>query len=167
MEHERLIAAATRLQEVCLAHGITLAVAESLTAGLIGATLAEVPGASRYFVGGVIGYSETVKQMLLRVPQTVLAVQGVVSQECVEAMAHGAQAACGSRAAVAVSGEAGPNASTGASVGTVWIACCVDDHMTSRCEHLEGDRERIRRGTVAVAITLLTETILSHLSGTL
>ena len=167
MEHGRSLDSAVRLQEVCLERTISVAVAESLTAGLIGATLASVSGASAYFRGGIICYSAALKQSLLQVPAEVIERDGVVSQSCVEAMARGAQRVCDARAAIAVSGEAGPLASSAEPVGTVWIACAFDEQVVSRCEHFAGDRASIRVQTVDVAISLLTDTILSHPSGTL
>ena len=164
MGSARLINAAQTLQTICIEHDISVAVGESLTAGLIGATLAEVPGASQYFQGGVISYSVAIKEMLLDVDPQIIAECGVVSRECAEAMARGAQLRCGARAAVAVTGEAGPFAfEKSVAVGTVWICARFDDACVSEMVTLGGSRNEIREKTTADAISLLSNTILTHL----
>ena len=92
--------------------GLTLAVAESCTGGLLGARLTERPGSSDYFVGGVISYANEVKMGLLDVPAGMLAQYGAVSEQVAGAMAEGARAATGSDYALAVSGVAGPDGGT-------------------------------------------------------
>ena len=162
MEPKRLIESTQRLQALCVEHGVTVSVAESLTAGLIGATLGSVAGSSAYFEGGVIAYSPQVKQWLLGVSGEVIERFGVVSCECATAMATGVRNACGSRAGVAVTGEAGPQAGDeGVEVGTVWIAVSLDDSTVAHEFFFNGDRNAIRNQTVVEAITFLTETILN------
>ena len=141
---------------------MTVSVAESLTAGLIASTIGRVAGASGYFVGGVVSYSERIKETLLGVDAETIARDGVVSQACAEQMATGVRTACGTRASVAVTGEAGPRASSAVAVGMVWVACSVDDLLVSQSFHFDGDRDSIREQTATVALALLIKTILSH-----
>jgi PncC family amidohydrolase len=163
MESKRLIESARDLQAACIKRGLTVAVAESITAGLIGSTLASVPGSSAYFLGGVISYDTSLKERILGVPFQIIRVDGVVSQACAEAMAQGAQKLCGSRVSLAVTGEAGPLSSDpSVEPGTVWVAFCIDDLLFSEKLQLTGNRNEIRTETTDVAISLLLETILSQ-----
>ena len=156
MESHALLACAAQLQECCIEQSITLSVAESLTGGLIGSTLASIPGASRYFKGGVIAYDASIKREVLRVPHEVIADYGVVSCQCAEAMAHGVQQLCSTHAAIAVTGEAGPQSSSfDIAVGTVWVACRRGDVVQSRLLRIEGERTHIRRSAVLEAISSL------------
>jgi PncC family amidohydrolase len=125
--------------------------------------LTSIPGASEYFLGGVIAYDAAIKERVLGVPAEIIQSDGVVSQACAEAMALGVQELCGARVSLAVTGEAGPTpADPDVEVGTVWVAFCIDDLRVSRMLKLKGDRNEIRSQTAAVAVTLLTESILSH-----
>lgn len=101
----------------------TLASAESCTGGTIASKLTALPGASNYFLGSVVAYSNDVKNKVLGVSQTILDTQGAVSEECVRAMAEGVREKLGSDYGVATSGIAGPTGGTPEKpVGTVWIA---------------------------------------------
>jgi nicotinamide-nucleotide amidase len=104
-----------------LEKGLSLSTAESCTGGAISARLASVSGASQYFLGGCVVYSNEMKKKLLEVPEKTLEAYGAVSQETVEAMLEGSLQATGSDYALAISGIAGP---TGGSpekpVGTIW-----------------------------------------------
>lgn len=100
----------------------TLAVAESCTGGLLGALITDVPGASRYFAGGVISYANEVKRDLLGVPQALLDAHGAVSEPVARAMAEGARRRLGVTWALAVTGIAGPGGGTpGKPVGLVYV----------------------------------------------
>ena len=102
----RLVVAAAK------ARGSTVATAESLTAGMIAATLAEVPGASAALAGGVISYSSAVKANVLGVEAKLLAERGSVDGEVARQMAQGARRVCGSDLAVSATGVAGPTPTT-------------------------------------------------------
>jgi PncC family amidohydrolase len=136
--------------------GATLAVAESCTGGLLGATITAVPGASDVFVGGLIAYSDDVKASQLGVPQALLRRQGAVSRECALAMAKTARKRFASTVAVSITGIAGPGgARPGKPVGTVWIAA-TGGTSVERVERFrfEGTRQQVRRQAVREALRL-------------
>ncbi len=104
-----LESAAARLGEDLLAGEWTLATAESSTAGLIGHAITMIPGASRYYLGGVIAYSNLAKVVELGVPEELIGTRGAVSAEVARAMAEGAQRRFDADLGVAVTGIAGPD----------------------------------------------------------
>ncbi|OHU19285.1 competence/damage-inducible protein A [Mycobacteroides franklinii] len=140
-----------------LLHGRRLAVAESCTAGLLGARLADVPGSSAYFLGGVISYANDVKIGQLRVDPQLLADHGAVSPQVAEAMADGALAALGADIAVSTTGVAGPGGgSADKPVGTVCL--CVKTATGERADLrvvIPGNRNQIRERATTVALHLL------------
>ena len=123
----------------------TLSVAESCSAGLLGGRIASVAGSSDYFVGGFMVYSDRMKTDLLGVDPKLLSRYTAVSEECAKAMAVGARTRTGSTFAASVTGEAGPESSTGAPVGTVIIGIAgPDGEPQARRYLLFGDRNGIR-----------------------
>ncbi len=145
MSLARLDSVAQNLSETLLKSGLTISTAESCTGGLIGSVLTEISGSSRWYVGGVIAYSNDIKKNILGVPQKILDDHGAVSCECVEAMAIGAAKVCGSRLSVAISGIAGPDGGTaGKPVGLVWTAICLDEIVESFKDVFDGDRQTVR-----------------------
>ncbi len=101
----------------------SLAVAESCTGGLLMSTLTEIPGASEVFLGGVVAYANAVKESVLHVSSTTLALNGAVSSECVLGMCDGLFQITNADVAIAVSGIFGPLGGTQEKpVGTVWMA---------------------------------------------
>ncbi|MBS0584432.1 MAG: CinA family protein [Proteobacteria bacterium] len=132
----------------------TLATAESCTGGWIAKTLTDVAGSSAWFECGVVTYSYEAKESLLGVRTETLAQHGAVSRECVVEMVAGALARFGATVAVAVTGVAGPAGGTADKpVGTVWIGWKRrggDAH--AELFHFDGDREAVRRQTVAAAL---------------
>ena len=133
--------------------GITLATAESLTAGLIVAAIADIPGASRVLKGGVASYALSVKQ-------DVLGVQGigednVVSADCARQMAAGAQRLLRAKLALSATGLAGPGGgSEQIPVGTVFIGCAYDNMVRAEEYHFTGDRQVVRQKTVRQALII-------------
>jgi nicotinamide-nucleotide amidase len=134
-----------------------LVTAESCSGGWIGKTLTDIPGSSAFYLGGVVSYSNTLKQSLLGVLPSTLAQHGAVSEAAVHEMAIGALETLGGQVAIAVTGIAGPDgAQPGKPVGTVWFgwAWRQGDEIESRValETFSGDREAVRRQTVAKAL---------------
>ena len=135
--------------------GHTLAVAESLTGGLVAAALTDVPGASAAFRGGVIAYATELKASLLGVNSLMLARHGAVYPPVAAAMAEGVRTRLGATYGVATTGVAGPDPSDGQPVGTAHIAVSAADDTVVRTIALTGNRHEIRRLTVEHALGLL------------
>ena len=141
------------VQRLMLDRGLTLAVAESCTAGLIGGCLTEQSGSSGFFRGGILAYSDRVKTEQLGVPADLLADTGAVSQETVTSMAVGCRKRIGTDYAVAVSGVSGPEGgSPDKPVGTTWLAVATPAAVFARKYRFPADRERNRLLTVAAAV---------------
>jgi nicotinamide-nucleotide amidase len=136
--------------------GLTLAVAESCTGGLIGHRLTDVPGASDYFLGGVVSYSNEAKHDLLRVPPEVLARHGAVSPETARDMARGVRRVFNAAVGLATTGIAGP---TGGSVekpvGTVYIGLATDAGEEVWHYQFHGNRTEIKILTAETALDRL------------
>ncbi len=146
-----------RLGRLLETAGATLATAESCTGGRIGDRITARPGSSRYYVGGVVAYSNPLKESLLGVPAGVLAADGAVSAACAGAMARGAAQRLGADVGLATTGIAGPDGGTDEKpVGLVHIA--VYDRRTETVEAVErrfgGDRQMIKERTVLEALEL-------------
>ncbi|MDE2291433.1 MAG: CinA family nicotinamide mononucleotide deamidase-related protein, partial [Elusimicrobia bacterium] len=136
--------------------GWRLAVAESCTGGLIAGQLTTVPGSSDWFLGGAVAYSNALKTSLLGVETDLLARHGAVSEETARAMALGACSRLGAEAGLAVTGVAGPGGGTKAKpVGLVYLAAAVPGRVEVVRRLFPGNREQVRRRTVAHALGLL------------
>jgi nicotinamide-nucleotide amidase len=133
------------------ARGWTLGVAESLTGGLIGARIANVPGASRTFRGSIASYATEVKRSVLGVTA-----ERVVSEESAQQMAEGAQRVLGADVGIAATGVAGPDEQDGQPVGTVWFALALPGlPVEAVSTRLPGDRERIRQFSTISLLNIL------------
>jgi nicotinamide-nucleotide amidase len=137
------------------ARGHTVAVAESLTGGLVAAALTDIPGASASFRGGVVTYATELKAALLGVDRHMLARHGAVYAPVAAAMAAGVRERLGATYGVATTGVAGPEPADGQPVGTAHIAVSAADDTVVRTVALSGDRHDIRRLTVEHALGLL------------
>jgi nicotinamide-nucleotide amidase len=136
--------------------GLTLAVAESCTGGLIGHRLTNVPGSSDYFLGGVVSYSNAAKHDLLRVPAETLAQRGAVSPETARDMAQGVRATFNAAVGLAVTGIAGPSGGSAAKpVGTVYIGLATPDSEDVWHYQFFGDRSQIKTLTAETALDRL------------
>jgi len=154
----RLAELAAALGRALQARNLRVATAESCTAGWIAKALTDIAGSSQWFEGGLVAYSNAAKSSLLGVPAGLIAVHGAVSEPVVRAMAEGARARLGVALAVAVSGVAGPDGGTpDKPVGTVWFAWANGRETTAVREQLDGDREAVRRQSVALALNRLIE----------
>lgn len=151
---------ASALVAALRAQGAAVAVAESLTGGLVTATLTAVPGASAVVRGGVVAYAADVKVGVLAVPERTLERFGAVSAECAVDMAVGVARLLGATYAVATTGVAGPEAVAGHPVGEVFVAVSGPGRTRVEPLRLTGSREAIRSATVAVAVDLLTREVL-------
>jgi nicotinamide-nucleotide amidase len=127
-----------------VAAGETVAVAESLTGGLLGAALTELPGSSAAFRGGLLVYATDTKAALAGVPAEVLAADGAVSSATAEALARGARERLGATWGVGVTGVAGPDEQEGQPVGTVHVAVAGPTGVRSLTRRFPGDRQRVR-----------------------
>lgn len=148
-----LDALARRTGEYMLARRHMLVTAESCTGGWIAQAITGVAGSSGWFECGVVAYSYEAKQALLGVHPKTLETHGAVSRECVEEMVSGALANLGGSVAVAVTGIAGPGGgSEDKPVGTVWIGWKQrGGYAMAEAFHFDGDRDAVRRQTVAKA----------------
>ncbi|MBL3666907.1 CinA family protein [Streptomyces sp. M2CJ-2] len=143
--------------------GGTLAVAESLTGGLVAAEITSVPGASKVFRGSVTAYATDLKHELLGVDATLLAQRGAVDPQVAAEMAAGVRKALGADWGIATTGVAGPDPQDGQPVGTVYVAVSgpsVTDSVFAgggKVEHLRlnGDRAEIRMESVRSVLALL------------
>ncbi len=150
----------TLLAQLLLPRGWWLAVAESCTGGLVGHLVTNVPGASRYFRGGVIAYHNGVKEALLGVPAEVLARHGAVSEATVRAMAQGVARLLHAQVGLAISGIAGPTGGTPEKpVGTVWMGLALPDRVLARRFHFQGDRVAIKTAAARHALLWLVQTL--------
>jgi len=151
-----LAAAAARLAAGLLAAEWTLCSAESSTAGLIGHAITMVPGASRYYLGGVIAYSNLAKEFELGVPDELIATHGAVSEEVAAAMAEGGRSRFDTDLAVAVTGIAGPDGAGPAKPrGLHFVAACRRGHPPTVERHVfSHDREGNKAAAALAALDL-------------
>jgi nicotinamide-nucleotide amidase len=144
--------------EACRAQGLSLAVAESCTGGLVAARLTSVAGASEVFRGGLVAYENDVKLAQLAVPEDTLAAHGAVSAETAAAMAAGVRESLSADVTLATTGIAGPGGGTPEKpVGLVFLHAAGPRGELARMLHLPGDREAVRRRATAAALHLLRE----------
>ena len=140
--------------------GRTLVTAESCTGGGIGAALTAVPGSSAVYKGGIISYTNEVKESLLGVSREVLENVGAVSAPVAEAMAIGARERLCADIAVSVTGLAGPGGDDyGNPVGTVYIGYACASKTFSEIFHFSGDREAVQASAIRAALELVLQQI--------
>ena len=153
-----LTAAARRLQEVCLQKGLTLALAESCTGGLVAHVITEISGSSAYLQGGIVAYSNAVKERELGVPADVLHAHGAVSAQTARAMAEGVRRRLGVDLAASVTGIAGPDGGSDSKpVGLTYIAV-ADDRGADVRRYVWGfERSGNKRASAGAALALLLE----------
>jgi len=155
---EQLVGLAERLQATCLARGLTVAVAESCTGGLVADAITDVPGSSGYFLGGIVSYSNDAKVATLGVPAEVLASHGAVSAQVGRAMAEGARERFVADLAAAVTGVAGPDGGTEAKpVGLTYVAVADGSGADVRRFAWSGDRAANKEASAAAVLELLIE----------
>jgi nicotinamide-nucleotide amidase len=142
-------------------HGATLSVAESCTGGMAGERITSVAGSSDYFMGGFVTYTDRMKADLLGVDPDLIARYTAVSKEVARAMADGARLRTGSTFALSITGEAGPESSSGAPVGTIFVGFAGPDGPPEALRFaMPGDRPRIRGFATQAALDLLRRRLL-------
>ena len=146
---------ATEILRLLTATGRTVAVAESLTGGLVAAALTDVPGSSSAFRGGVVAYATEVKAQLLGVNGRMLAEHGPVYAPVAAALAAGVRTRLKATVGVATTGVAGPDPADGYPPGTVHIAVSLADDTVVRTMALPGNRDEVRRLAVERLLGLL------------
>jgi len=148
---------ALQLKKNCM----SLACAESCTGGMAAASLTAEPGASEYFLGSVVAYSNNAKIRLLGVPQPIIDNHGAVSKETAMAMTKAARQSFGSDCAFSITGIAGPGGgSPDKPVGTVWFGFSVGEEHYSAMHTFKGSRSRIRRDAAQWALDYLLKLLL-------
>ena len=150
-------ASARTVHELLLASGATIAVAESLTGGLLGAELTSVAGSSATFLGGITAYATEAKTSLLGVSPDLLAMHGTVHPDVAAAMAHGVRARFGSTYGVGLTGVAGPDPQEGKPPGTVFVALVGAGPERMLSLDLTGVRRTVRREAVRAALDLIVQ----------
>ena len=175
------------LLQRCAHRGLTLATAESLTAGSLTARIADVPGASAVLLGGVVAYCNEVKESLLGVDPELLESKGAVDSGVAASMARGAATRIGAELGISTTGVAGPEPHQGKDVGTVYLGLAIRSEQVERlglslpegCEgtdmegwlsgslllDLDGDRSAIRNATVEEALRLMEGCLLTESPG--
>ncbi|WP_314176238.1 CinA family protein [Streptomyces winkii] len=142
--------------ELLVERGETVAVAESLTGGMVAAEITAAPGSSRAFRGSVTAYATDLKRDLLGVDAALLEERGAVDDEVARRMAEGVRAALSASWGLSTTGVAGPEPQDGRDVGTVFVAVAGPDGATvSRGPKFEGDRAEIRERSVKAVLGLL------------
>ncbi len=150
---------AQRIVAMLTARDQSVAVAESLTGGLVAAALTSIPGASVVVRGGIIAYATELKTALLGVPADLLASRGPVDPEVAAAMAAGVRARLGASYGMSTTGVAGPGPAEGKPAGTVFVAVDGPSGPVGKGLQLAGDRGQIRIETVRSVLSLLVSAL--------
>lgn len=158
---------AVRVVSELTRRGMTIAVAESLTGGLVVAELVSVPGASAVVRGGVVAYATELKSTLLGVDAELLVEKGPIDPEVARQMADGVRRRLGHDGApadigLATTGVAGPEQQDGHPVGEVWLGLAIGDRVQAHGLTLGGDRAAIRAATVSESLMYLLEHLLDR-----
>ncbi|WP_329552625.1 CinA family protein [Streptomyces sp. NBC_00696] len=164
---------ATEVVRLLTVSGATLAVAESLTGGLVAAEITSVPGASKAFRGSVTAYATELKHQLLGVDAALLSERGAVDAQVAAQMAAGVRKALGADWGIATTGVAGPDPQDGQPVGTVFVAVDGPFEPDSGAAgggkvaalRLNGGRAEIRMESVRSVLALLLERLVSEQTG--
>lgn len=147
--------------EMLLACGYTICTAESCTGGLILHLLTNIAGSSTYVLGGVVAYSNQVKQSLLKVKQGTLIAHGAVSEQTASEMVIGARDLLRADVAISVTGIAGPDGGTASKpVGLTYIGLAAPGDIFIVRRHIwDGDREAIKKASAEAALRLVLDTL--------
>jgi nicotinamide-nucleotide amidase len=148
-----------RLVEGLLAQAATLATAESLTGGLVGAALTDVPGISAVYRGGLVVYATDLKASLAGVPDELLDRVGPVHPDTAAALASGVRERLRATYGLATTGVAGPDPQDGHPAGEVYVAAAGPGTVRVRALRLAGDRAAVRAGSVAAVLALAADLV--------
>ena len=161
---DKLTELSQQLAKLLLQQQKQLAVAESCTGGWLAKCLTDIAGSSQWFERGFVTYSNAAKQEMIGVRAKTLLRDGAVSEAVVQEMALGALAHSHADISVAISGIAGPGGAVpGKAVGTVCFSWATKDHSHHQdTRHFEGDREAVRRQSVACALEGLLDVLSKH-----
>ena len=162
---EQSHASAHRLVHLLADAELTAATCESLTGGLVGATITSVPGASAIFRGGLITYASDLKTALAGVDADWIDGHGVINAMTARQMATGCAQACQADLGLACTGVAGPDRQDGQRPGTVHIAVAHDAQVFTRQLSLSGEREAVRLGTVSALLEFTCHVIREKIKG--
>jgi 1,2-diacylglycerol 3-beta-galactosyltransferase len=155
---KKLLELSSQVGKRLKSHGLTLATAESCTGGQLGHILTCVSGSSEYFMGGVIAYSNTIKETVLDVKVETLKKYGAVSSQTAKEMANGIRRRFKTDIGIATTGIAGPTGGTPEKpVGLVWIGISTREETIAIESHFEGDRSQVKSTSVHQCLTLLLE----------
>jgi PncC family amidohydrolase len=155
---EELRTLAERLQGLCLGRGLTVALAESCTGGLVAATLTEIPGSSGYFLGGVVTYADSAKASQLGIPPAMLDAHGAVSAQVARAMALAVRRQFGASLAASVTGIAGPDGGSAEKpVGLTYVGLADAGGVDVRRHLWAGDRATNRHESARAVLAWLIE----------
>lgn len=158
MEQKHLFELSSQIGQILTARGLTVCTAESCTGGLLGHVLTGVSGSSAYYVGGVIAYSNAVKETLLGVRSETLLQFGAVSHPTAREMAAGVRERLGGDLGLSTTGIAGPTGGTPEKpVGLVYIGVSTQAQTESFECHFEGSREEVKEGTVNKLLSVLLD----------
>ncbi|MBI5099774.1 MAG: CinA family protein [Nitrospirae bacterium] len=158
MKHE-ILQRVARVHELFQNKGLTLSVAESCTGGLVSHYITSLPGASAFFISGIIAYSEVIKKDILRVsPETILK-YGVVSEDTAREMAEKIRILSKSDYALSTTGNLGPDVLEGKEKGLIYIAASREGKTVSHELKLKGDREANKEDAALAALRLLIELV--------
>jgi len=127
---------------------LTISVAESLTGGLVAASLTQIPGASAVFKGGIIAYGDEIKQQVLKVDPALITKFTSISDPVAQSMATNVREIMNTDIGIATTGVAGPDKSDGFAPGIVFVAISIGDHKICQKLELVGDRTQIRDQSV-------------------
>lgn len=148
------------IKDLYVKKGLTLAVAESCTGGLISSRLTDVPGSSDYFVGGIVSYANSAKVKLLGIQASVIKKHGAVSGQTARRMAQGARRRFAADVGIAVTGIAGPGGGTKEKpVGLVYMAAASGERVTSKKCFFSGSRPEIKKRSADAVLRLALELI--------
>ena len=129
-------------------HNLTISVAESLTGGLVAASLTQIPGASAVFKGGIIAYRDETKEQVLKVDPALITKFTSISEPVAQSMATNIREIMNTDIGIATTGVAGPDKSEGFAPGIVFVAISIGDHNICQKLELVGDRTQIRDQSV-------------------